>query len=129
MADNEITTQDIYEGLNAAADRRAGRIADPLLREAMGTFNRKGLFSECHETLSNKILDEVARRLKGLGLDVRIQDSVEVCAYSPGGCVVEIRREGDSYQGKNRSEDGSKVYWEGTVRDLSHVEEIVKAGR
>lgn len=129
MADEPVTTQDIYEGLNSAADRRAGRIADPLLREAMGAFKRKGLFSECHEALSTKILDEVARRLTSMGLDVRIKDAVEVCAYSPGGCVVEIRRDGDSYQGKNRSEDGSKVYWEGQVRDLDQVEEVARAGR
>lgn len=129
MADESVTTQEIYEGLNTAAERRAGRIADPLLREAMGAFKRKGLFAECHEALSGKILDEVARRLTGMGLDVRIQDSVEVCAYTPGGCVVEIRREGDAYQGKNRSEDGSRIYWEGEVKDLAQVEQLVRAGR
>lgn len=129
MAEQGVSTQEIYESLNAAQERRAGRIESPLLREAMGSFNRKGLFRECHETLSKKILDEVARTLKGLGLDVRLQDAVEVMALTPGGCVVEVRRDGDRYTGLNRTADNSRVYWQGEVTDLSQLESVVKAGR
>jgi len=128
MAD-QVSTKEIYEGLNQAQERRAGRIESPLLRETMGAFNRKGLFSECHETLSKKILDEVARTLTGLGLDVRLQDAVEVMALTPGGCVVEIRREGDRYMGLNRTADNSKVYWEGEVKGLNQLESVAHAGR
>jgi len=129
MADQEVSIKEIYESLNTAQERRAGRIENPLVREAMGAFDRKGLFSECHETLSKKILSEVARTLKTLGLDVRLQDAVEVMAVTPGGCVVEVRRDGDRYTGLNRTEDNSRVYWEGEVKDLIQLETLVKAGR
>jgi hypothetical protein len=129
MADQEISTKEIYESLNIAQERRAGRIESPLLREAMGAFNRKSLFSECHETLSNKILSEVARTLKSFGLDVRFQDSVEVMALTPGGCVVEVRRDGNRYTGLNRTADNSRIYWEGEVKDLAQLESVVQAGR
>ena len=128
MAEN-ISTKEIYESLNAAQERRAGRIENPLLREAMGAFDRKSLFHECHDTLSKKILEEVARTLKGLGLDVRFQDSVEVMALTPGGCVVEIRRDGDRYTGLNRTQDNSRVYWEGEIKNLVQLESVVRVGR
>jgi hypothetical protein len=128
MADS-VSTKEIYESLNKAQEARAGRIENPLLREAMGVFNRKGLFSECHEILSGKILGEVARALTGLGVDVRFQDSVEVLAMTPGGNVIEIRRDGDRYIGLNRNANNSKIYWEGEVEGLNQLESIVKLSR
>lgn len=122
-------TREMHENLQRVAERHVGRLEDPIKREALGSFDRKALFSECHEILSTKILSEVARQLTSLGLDVRIQDAVEVMALTPGNCVVEIRREGDTYRGLNRSANGNTKYWEGEVCSFDDLKKIANAGR
>jgi hypothetical protein len=126
---DSVTTRDIFESVNRAADRRAGRSTNPLVREALGSFNRKGTFTECHDQLSGKILAEVAKLFKANGIDVRLQDHVEVMAVTPVGTVIEVRREGGKYFAVSKSADSSSTYFDGIVESLEDVSRVMDVSR